>query len=300
MEINKTSLPHPIVAPGSDDVMDSFETEFERDLYIDFIVIRVKQKTSNKTINTLLKNGKARFCVAVNCPTTLFRKNYYTDTDNEINISSDLLRDRVEVEFYVYATNSIKAYRPENINDDYENSTFDVFPGDVLGYGGRVIFWAEKKWKEMERVSSILMVKPREENHGPMLYYLQNEKIIIFLSKTDFENFNKIDYEDDLEIQRILHGAIVFPAFTYALTIMLDADNPLNDDLKDYKWYKIFKTRMETTYKLNDFEMSREDAPVVAQILLEDQAGKTLPIERTLQCMLDAQKSSYNDDTNEE
>lgn len=276
MKIANLSLPYPVLGVH-DDIAGKYEISGpDVTTKSDKTEISLAHVLRNHEIQALLESGKAEFVTHVHCMKSAFRQCFRTSSLTQtISINSDELRDKVELEFFIIASQTIADYRPQSAHDDYSGFTFELTPGDVLAYGGTTNFVAHKQWMASEAVGSFMVLEEGDWKNGPMKVILERDKIAIVLSREDFKRYKALS--PARQFDRIFHSALVLPALIYAVTQMLSA----KESYEDRKWYQVLEDR-----KTNDPELINEtwevgNAPVIAQKLLSG------PLDRTLSALVD-------------
>jgi hypothetical protein len=274
MKVASLSLPHPVLGISNDVSGEYTVTDPEVRLSSEEIHLRFTHKLSNTTLNSMISSGKATFCVELNCVKTFYRETFSTSkAAQEITIKSHLLRDRVDCAFYITASDDIRDYKNSEANSDYSGFEFYISKGDVLAFGGVTFFVAEKEWQAYRSVASFMEIRKDENrNKGPMEIDLGQEKIVIKLSKQDYERYNSVRGGEHLA--SIFHCAIVLPALIYAISqLILDKSGAY----AGLKWYEVllFRKNSDTRMKGVDWTDSI-NAPKIAQLILDDPLTRTL------------------------
>ena len=283
MKIDKLSLPHPVLGLA-DDVSGEYNVpDFNVKLGREKTLISIYHKLSNPTLEKMIKEGKAIFCADVNCPKTLYRKAYTSKTPRqEIEINTDDLRDRVTVTFLIISLADDEKYQIAGANKDYGDYHFLIKKGDVLGFAGEASFIAAKRWKDINKISSFMVISEGENKTGPFEVDLNAERIVVYLSKEDYELFKGVSRAG---FDPIFHSSVVIPVLIYALQSM-DNDNHVYDE---FKWYQVLQFKKENDEELSTVEWSPDNYHRIAQILLENPLTRTLnKIDEYINAPLDA------------
>src|ERR1051325_2103440 len=126
MKVNKKSYPHPVLGNG-DDIDGLFRAVLHHELGRDNVAITTDFEIENETIEDLVKKGSALFVLEVECPSSFFRKSYSSgEYKKSMQIPARLLRNQVDVGFYVVSAKKIDGYRPLGAHPDYEGIPFTV------------------------------------------------------------------------------------------------------------------------------------------------------------------------------
>lgn len=290
MNLNNLSLPHPVLGLG-DDMQGEYSVECNKEIFIDRIILKITHALKHDTIAEMINTGNATYGVEINCPQTVFRQMYVSEKNqHEIVINADDLRGKVIINFFIVSAVETSKYNPAAINKDYGNATFSIGEGDVLGYGGSTYFYADKRWKESESISSFMCIIKSDKKDGPMTYDLMSDRINICLPEHDYDNYKQAG-GDFKKIFNIYHGALVYPALLYAL-VKLFIESEDDELLKSYDWYTQLSDRLDYDSRFKDIPRVIENAPLIAQMLLSSKEDG-MPIARTLSCVKDIVDETY-------
>jgi hypothetical protein len=229
------------------------------------IYLDVAVKCSSKTINDLIKKSDAKFVMHVECSNTLYRRAFeFADGNYRAQISSDNLNDAVEVNVFARAARAISGYRVDAAHPDYGNVTFEIDKGDILAVGDGHLFYLDAPFDALSPIGSIMQIQPaHDDGDRPMQVEYGGPKIVIYLSKKDFADYNLL---------KGMEGMSVALTTTIVLPVLIEAINQVktNDD-DDLRWVRALKRRIESMQLKTD-----DDSLELAQKILE------LPVKRTL------------------
>lgn len=232
MRVNSKSYPHPVLG-NEDDLGGFFKVEFKYELGKDEIVLNPAFSIQNKSIEDLIKSGKASFMAEAECRSTFYRRCFPArKPTGRFSIPSKMLRERVAVGFYVCADQDIRDYRPSDPHPDYKGAAFDIEAGDILAIGGYSSFIAEKNFDPLRPpISSFMSIMEGNQYQGPMQIDYESDKITIFLSKEDWKNYMEVRGQKLAE--GILHASIVLPVLVDAVYQVANRSG----DYEDKNWY---------------------------------------------------------------
>lgn len=265
MRLSHRSFPHPVVG-NEDDVVDAaFQAAIS--VHNDRVnyYINLKVQCSSNTITKLVKKGDAVYVLHVECGNTLYRSaTEFAEEDREFMIPGENLNSTVEVNVVAQAKKDIPKYKVDQAHADYENATFSVSAGDILAVSEGFTFDADINFDMLRSMSSIMQIKPRKDaTDAPMEVDLMDEKITIFLSHVDYENYKLIRAHPVLSASLI--ATLVLPALVETLTVLRGE----HSDVEDTRWCRCLKRRIDSS------GLSLKTPPLtLAQGLLE------LPIKR--------------------
>ena len=185
-----------------------------------------------------------------------------------IIIESMMLRERVEVDFFICASNDLNDYYNDNQHEDYKNQHFSIQKGDLLAYGGKGVFHATKSYAKLKSVSSFMAIDSHEKQNNLMYNFYDGDRITILLSKPDYISFQTI--KSSKGIADILHSSIVLPALMEAINLVQSNSSEFIDKV----WYDILVKLIEE---------SKEDEPLaIAQKILENPINRSFKAVQNL------------------
>jgi len=266
MKLSSRSYPYPVVGNRDDVPGAAFQAALEMTSDKQAVYLDAQIKCSSKTINDLVKKGDASFVIHVECSNTLYRKAFEFDQQtHRVQISSDTLNDAVEVNVFTRAKKNLSGYRVDKAHSDYGNVAFTVEKGDILAVGDSHVFYVEAPFDALSPIGSIMQItETQKDGDQPMQVQYGGQKILIELSKKDFEDYKRLKTLEG--VSAALTMGIVLPVLVDAIYILQKGEE--DDDLR---WVRSLKRRID------DVGMKLEDDPLeTAQRILE------LPLKRTL------------------
>lgn len=242
MKYNNRFYPHPVLG-----IKDDIEGKFNCQLTIEVekfkTILTPKLRLENNDLEKLIHQGKASFCMQVYCRGTMFRESFQIKDpiSQKFLIPSEKLNGETEVDFFICAEENIDKYHNSLNHKDYSGHDFEVEKGDILAYGGKGLFYANKTPEELKSISSIMNIKNSGIKNGAFYNEYDNSKIIVCISESDYDNYQMLKlYKPYIPI---IHSSLVFPAL-YAAVIFMENDESANQ-FEEYPWYKILKERMD-------------------------------------------------------
>lgn len=263
MKYNNRAYPHPVLGIDNNIINDTFDINFKVSTDSGKICINVTYNLSNTELNKLIKAKNASFCTQLYCKGTLFREVFksYKSLHETIEIQSTKLHDLVEVDFFICACEEIPDYTNSRFNDDYKEYSFAIEKGDIMAYGGKGNFYANKSPEELKSVSAFMNIDTDDKKKVPMYNNYDSDKITIMLSKEDYELY-QIIVKEKISIDT-LHSSIVLSALSEAVRF-LQADE--SDEYSDKKWYMLLEhlidenktdDPLQTTQKILNLPINR-------------------------------------------
>lgn len=234
MRYNNRLFPHPVLGIG-DDYTGEFSAEMTYKSDRDKITLAVNFKLIQETLIDLIKESKAVFLIQVYCRATMYREVVRSSSPipEPIEISSWKLNGEVEVHFFIVAEQNIDSFSSNAFNSEYEKAIFFIERSDVLAYGGKAKFIANKSPDELKSVSALIRVKNSQKKSKPMYNEYEGEKIEIMLCEEDYENY-QLSIRNTIFVN-LIHNCIVLPALVDAIHFL---DKEESKEFNERRWYK--------------------------------------------------------------
>lgn len=271
MLYNNRNYPHPVLGVG-----DSIEGEFK----IHFSVKAGKQTIKldsvfmlgNEDLNNLISDGIAIFVIQVYCRATMFRKIFTSPSSvaKTITIPSYALRNEVEVDFFVCANEEIMNYSNSKSHSDFDGTYFNIEKGEILAYGGKGIFNANKTPEELKSISAFMNIDKYNKENGPIYNFYDGPKITIRLSENDYLKYQQI--VSNKFVADIVHSTVVLPALMDAVNEVQSGANEFGDK----RWYNILENMI--------YETKEENLLKIGQKILENPVNRAFT---TIQKMIE-------------
>lgn len=282
MKIKEKQYPHPVLWTNSNDFIDcEFKTELTIDTTSDYYTVNANFSTTSGYLRNLISNLRASYAIHIECSSTryrdiiLFNKSRYTTT-----IPAHNLDGKVEICTFILANEYINDYHDEHFHPDFDNIDFEVWKGDVLGVGNEVTFNADLIHDSLRNIPSIFSVQ--EYNHGePMEINLMGNKIVILLSKANFEQYNSLRLVENM--QPVLASLVIIPALVCVLEdIKSKSDSSefevLEQMEEESRWFRVLKRKLKTEFQIDIYNLSNtgDTTLAIAQKLVGDPVSNAL------------------------
>jgi hypothetical protein len=270
MRLSARSYPHPVLGNRDDVPGAAFQATIEMTSDRQSVYLQTDTACSCEALNAHLADGRAKRVLHVECSNTLFRRAYeFGDAQHRISIPADNLNDAVEVNVFVRAADRIPEYSVPEAHPDYAGAIFDVRRGDILAVGEGQVFHIESSFDSLSRIGSIMQISETPKDGDlPMEPTFDQDKIVIFLSKSDFADYKILKLNEN--VRGPLTTTIVLPVLVEALHILREDSEGIDDHRR---WVRALSRRLES------LDHSTEMQPLyLAQRLLE------LPVKRALSC----------------
>lgn len=273
MRLSQRAYPHPVVGNG-DDVLDA---AFQAPISVTHdgvnYYLNVEIQCSSDTIRELVEKGDANYVLHIECSNTLYRQVFeFTETSKEFLVSGENLNATVEVNAFVRARRDIAHYTVENSHPDYSDAFFAISAGEVLAVAEGITFDADIDFDALRLVSSIMQIRQHPgETDLPMGLDFDDEKITIFLSARDFENYKILKVNQPLGATVV--AVLVLPALMEAIRMLQENAS----DYENLRWCRCLNRRIE------HLRLSSGMEPIaLAQKLLENPIKRALMSARKL------------------
>lgn len=259
MNYNGRLYPHPVLG-----VDDNYKDTYRIDLNVSSDSRKIKLDLTyileNDELLNLIFKGSAEFCAQLYCRSTMFRQSFMCRKQKHIiEIESYKLRDSVEVDFFICASDEILNYSNTKFNSIYSKTSFDIEKGDLLAYGGSTTFFANKSPQELKNLSSFMSINTDNKSNEPIKNDYDGDKITIILSQEDYDMYQIIKKER--LFTSTLHGSVVLPALAEVIRFM---KTPEGQDYKENKWFLLLSKLLESYQTAEPLQTAQKilDLPV--------------------------------------
>lgn len=265
MRINELSLPYPVLSMG-DDILPS--------LTIDCISIDVSHDAEtyqfdislhqeDETITRLITEGKAEYTCEVLCARTYMRRCYRSNEPKfHISLSRRDIFGKIEFCCFVTVKQTIESYSNPAFNEDYDNTSFYMEPGDILAAFPVASYNADLKYDKLYAAGSFMVVQ-EQKDATEVSFDANDDKIIVFLPTELYKTFEQL--HNDRNFNEVFHASIVFNGLFKAI---LEYNEQLHGNLQ---WAEAIKYRINDEVELQDYDLTDKGrAYELAQALLKD------------------------------
>lgn len=234
----------------------------------------IRYCTENKTILKLIEEGKAKASIIVECSSTVFRKIYdITEVGMNIEISKSLLRDKVEISCFIYATENIEYSDPDFL-DDYEGYSFEIDKYDILAIDDGITTKIEYNESDDKKVSSIFRIIKSFEETELMKIEALNKIIKITLPEKQFDYYDTLKNNDNFQF--IFFSMLAIPALIKCFDQIKMTYQDIDEVCINFSW---FNSICEAYKKIYNREMDYNDfydepSEILAQKLLNNASTK--------------------------
>lgn len=267
MRLKHRTFPYPVVGNG-DDVDAAFQAPVEVHRRDDSFDVDIQCMMSSRSLGKLIEKKQAAYGLHVECSKTLYRSLTPLRVRNErakASICAHDISGSVELNVVIFAKVDIPKYRVADAHPDYGIKRFFVSQGDFLAIAEGHHFDADIRRDMLRSIDSIMSVRARDDDGSEMYADLNGDKIIVFLSKENFESYKSL--KQDTMFPALATQAIVLP-------VLIDALQQVSTSSSEYEGLRWCNNLL---LRLDDMGLSVDTNPVeLAQQLLE------MPLDRLL------------------
>lgn len=278
MKNKDVCFPYPVLGIG-DDVGPKPSISAQITEEGDYFVVRISLKMLNEDIMRLIREQSALFSCEIDCPATFYRRiERSTEPSFEIKICRTDVARRVNFDCTVTVTKSIEGYSNSQFHEDYKGFSFNLEPGDLLAFLGKLHYDADIKYDKLQTAGSFMTIIPGHDEKNT-IYYLNNPKIEIQLPPDLYQDY-KMSFNGPGKHVDIFHSSMVLNALVYAL---LNYDK---DEHGEKLWARTLSYRIELEPSLRQYAdvMENKDPLKVLELA---QALLANPYKRLLDTMHD-------------
>lgn len=237
-----------------------------------------------KNLEQLLQNSSIKFVVRIRCAATRYRTVFEFDNFQEtITVPSSYVEKKIELETFIVAKTYITSYSSDAFDKDYEDTTFSIYPGDILAEGSEYEMDISKRIDPLIKVPSIFTIILNSDPKSPPIDVRSSDnKIIIALNNSNFNKYKKLKQIQSQygQLAALTSSIFIVPAFVVILEeIRNELSNFHNDaeSIKDYieekenrhRWFKVVNMKLKDLgIDLYDPENIVDSSLILAQKLL--------------------------------
>ena len=217
MNITKRLYTYPVLSEDKDDYSSSvYNVELKHRMNgIQNLLLEFDIFLDNEELRNLIHEGKAEYVIHIECSNTAFRTTLHSISEqNSIDIPVGRVYGKLEVVALIVLKCDIKAFTNSDWNEDYNEISFDLAKGSILGYKNLPTLDILKNYEELTSASSIFTVYKRlTTEEKPMDVNIDSSLIKIGLGVQEYEIYSRFCKKP--QFQPILNSMIVFPALVY-------------------------------------------------------------------------------------
>ncbi|WP_210469055.1 hypothetical protein [Sporosarcina sp. 6E9] len=283
------NYPHPVLNKFTDD-FDHANAKFEIQ-----IVQRIEGSNYNfdcevdlfeEELEQLLREDKIKFVVKVACSSTRYRSVFEFDkAQKSITLPSSQIENSITFETFIVARTYISSYSSKSFDDDYEDASFSIFPGDILAEGSVYDVNITKLIDPLVKLPSIFNIVFNENKEAqPIDVRYPDHKIIISLNKKNFNQYRRLKqlHGQYGQLAALTSSIFITPALVVVLEALFKQLSAFQHDfeaIKEYiaeqedehRWFKVINAKLiDQGIDLHDPRNISDSALILAQKLLGD------------------------------
>jgi hypothetical protein len=269
MKINENRLfPYPVLRDNNNNFIHSkFKVDAKYRILEDGYEIETNTFLENDNLIKLIKEKKVSIVLHLECSKTKYRKIENLNIgDTKINIKTEFLEGKLELLGLLISEEKIKDYLSKDFHPNYEDKTFEIEKGSILGISEIPSIIIENKKEEYSSIPSIFDVTSNSEMKY-MELKLDGERIIIVLPLEIYKirNANK----NSLHSRNIVNSMILLPALMGTLYELLDKE--AKEMYGNKRWFRVINSKLsKLNINLEEGDLYEENIFSIAQSLLED------------------------------
>lgn len=268
MRINEDRLfPYPVLRHGNQNFTSSdfsVKTDYRHNNIEYEFQFDVELNESN--LRKLINNGDALIVCHLECSKTKFRSLEILKTGvNKIKINVENVDGRLELVGLIIANKDIDEYKSQNFDAEYEENSFSIQKGSILGIADMPSVFIENKKENLSNLPSIFDISYTTEEKT-MKLTLNEERIKIYLPLHEYRIRDA--HKNSIHSRNIMNAMIVFPALVAVLN-----DLSHKDSIELYgnrRWFGVLKRKLKDRgYDLENCDLEDDRIFNIAQELLE-------------------------------
>ena len=275
MQIKNKLFPYPTINNSRLDSCykdTTYSLEYEQVQEDEYLVLKDAHiEINNEAIINLIKEGKAKACVIVECSKSVFRKTYNIGLEPEdIKILISDLSDRVVISSFIYATQDIENYRNNDFLEDYEDYNFYIEKYDIIAIDNGSTIVIDYDETSDKKVSSIFLIIKDTETDKKNMRVEIGDKIIAYLPEKQFNMYDNMKKNNNY--QNIFFSMLAIPILIEALEKIKNEQYDFDEIELNYRWFRSVKNgfKKKYGYELTEDKFYEIDSAELAQELLNN------------------------------
>lgn len=275
MQIKNKLFPYPTINNSRLDSCykdTTYSLEYEQLQEDEYLVLKDAHiEINNEAIINLIKEGKAKACVIVECSKSVFRKTYNIGLEPEdIKILISDLSDRVVISSFIYATQDIENYRNNDFLEDYEDYNFYIEKYDIIAIDNGSTLVIDYDETTDKKVSSIFLIIKDTETDKKNMRVEIGDKIIAYLPEKQFNMYDNMKKNNNY--QNIFFSMLAIPILIEALEKIKNEQYDFDEIELNYRWFRSVKNGFQKKYgyELTEDKFYEIDSAELAQELLNN------------------------------
>ena len=269
---NDRLLPHPLLAPWTDDYTDAAFTAQVPHAVLnngEQINLTVKYHLTSSALRQLVSEGKAQYVGLIACAKTFKRNSFATAQEDELYIldAADYAEE-LKLTPYVTATHPIEGFIAPEHNDEIRQlkpDGFDILLGSILAVGNSIDVTLEEGGSPY---SVIDLVADPTVSAGIFKVEFDDNRLKVHMEPSDKGRTEALRNGQNSREMAILFPSIYLHAITEALRKL--------HEYPDSRWAQTMQKALERNNIDADLEELQINALNYAQILMEKPVGTLL------------------------
>ena len=283
MRSSRGSFPHPVL-DDTDDVSARFELfNVTVSPAVEDIEINFQLRMTDPQIQALIDSGEAKYYFHWKCSSTIdsgsldgAKATPMADSTRYTGwIDQRRIRRTVRVSVTVIAVQEIPSYRLDSQHADYGDSSFHLYPGDLIANAGYFEFKPHKLFDPLNPPigSCFQFLEDESLTKGLKVKFHDDEHVLVCFPPALLVEFGSLRNRPELQI-----SLVVLPALMETISFIRknDQDGDSGEDLSDRPWAIIIRDLVDQIGAMDESPFS------LAQRILEN------PIDRVLSLAMQA------------
>jgi hypothetical protein len=263
-------FPYPVLRKGNKNFNSAaFEANVQYKYNEKEYEFLVSINLTDKNLINLAKANEVSILCHLECSKTKFRivKELQTG-ENQFKVDVASLDGRLQLVALIVAKKDLEDYHSDDFDSDYEDNTFFIRKGNILGVAEIPPVFIENKKENNSSLPSIFNIRSSEDEEFMKVGYEDN-RIMITLPIEEFKIRNANN--NGLHSRRIMNSMIVFPTL---VAILNEISKP--ESIQDYgnlRWFAVVNKKLKglnPPVDLQNGDLENSDIFHVAQQLLEE------------------------------
>lgn len=273
---NDRVLPHPLLAPWTDDYGDYRFRASVPDAVLNNgkkINLTVKCHLTSQALRDLIEKGDAQYVVLITCRETFRRDIFYPDQEDEFVLlleASDYDRE-LTLTPYIVAIRKVDGFTSDEHAEEFRYirpQGFDISRGSFLAVGES----ARIALQDNDSVHSVIDLVPNHQvDEGSFVVHLDDNRIQIHVTETDKKYIEALRQSELNTVQR----QVLFPSI-YLHAIVEAIRNLQHHKDTDRQWVRTMIRVLEQHDISIDYDELEIHALKHAQKLMERPVGRLL------------------------
>lgn len=212
---------------------------------------RLRTKIQNEDIESLIKAGKAKYCLELDCQRTFYRDAFLNETGIfEVTLNNNRYNGRLIGTLSVVAVAEIKNYKNAAFDSFYNSFDINIGPGEALAYIETIEFMMDQKNLDVKSITDDFIEVVADEKANYSRFDLGGDKILLKLPQTMYDQY-QTRIATNSEYESYLHASFLLNILTSALQNIGTYQNT--------KWAETLKDRIIKEDTLREIAVDNND-----------------------------------------